>query len=572
MAEMTFRDRLKIAALSAERSQRSAIAQTLATWLPAWSVAPHPVDRLLIVPQDLRTADPSFWREIEHGQFGLAGSIAFLHGRSPFDIAPPTAAWERELHSFGWLRNLAAATDDDEARRGARLLASEWAIRFGGSKGVAAEPVVAARRLISWVSHATLLLEGADAATYEAITMSLGRQIALLASSRRDAPDGYPRLLTLIALMFAELSVAGQKRKLKDVEPTLVAELRRQILPDGGHMSRNPDVLVELLLDLLPLNQCFAARNRESPPQLVEVLARLLAMLRFLRLGDGMLARFNGVGAAAAAGLGTIVAYGDSAAALPSEARASGYARLARGTSIVVVDVGSPPALAVGGDAQAGCLSFEMSAGRHLLFVNGGMPAVRPPIGVPPRAPPPTTTRCVLRSSPPPSSWRSSVCGAPGWRCDSPTTSTGISRMSMAASRWKRATMATSAALGCCTGGTCSSRRTGCALRVVTVCTAASATSASNRMCRSPSISTCTPMSPAGCEPTRTMPSCRCPVASAGGSPLTAPRLPSRRAPISPAAPGRARRCRSCCVAPLSATARSSGRSSACARSRRRDG
>jgi uncharacterized heparinase superfamily protein len=374
MAEMTFRDRLKIAALSAERSQRSAIAQTLATWLPAWSVASHPVDRLLIVPQDLHTADPSFWREIEHGQFGLAGSIAFLHGRSPFDIAPPTVAWERELHSFGWLRNLAAATDDDEARRGARLLASEWAIRFGGSKGVAAEPVVAARRLISWVSHAMLLLEGADAATYEAITMSLGRQIALLASSRHDAPDGYPRLLTLIALMVAELSVAGQKRKLKDVEPTLVAELRRQILPDGGHMSRNPDVLVELLLDLLPLNQCFAARDRESPPQLVEVLTRLLAMLRFLRLGDGMLARFNGVRAPAAAGLGTIVAYGDSAAALPSEARASGYARLARGTSIVVVDVGSPPALAVGGDAQAGCLSFEMSAGRYLLFVNGGMP------------------------------------------------------------------------------------------------------------------------------------------------------------------------------------------------------
>ena len=80
---------------------------------------------------------------------------------------------------------------------------------------------------------------------------------------------------------------------------TLVAELRRQILPDGGHISRNPDVLVELLLDLLPLNQCFAARGRKSPPQLVEALARLLAMLRFLRLGDGMLARFNGVGAAA---------------------------------------------------------------------------------------------------------------------------------------------------------------------------------------------------------------------------------------------------------------------------------
>ncbi len=373
MVEMTFRDRLKIAALSAERSQRSAAAQMLSAWLPAWSVAAPPVDRLLIVPQDLRTADPSFWREIEHGQFGLAGSIAFLRGRSPFDIAPPTAAWERELHGFGWLRNLAAAADE-AARRGARVLASEWAIRFGSSKGVAAEPEVAARRLISWLSHATLLLEGADAATYEAITASLGRQIALLAGARRDAPDGYPRLIVLIALMFAELSVARQQRKLKDIEPTLVAELRRQILPDGGHMSRNPGVLVELMLDLLPLNQCFIARDREPPHELAEVLARMQAMIRFLRLGDGMLARFNGVSAPTAAGLGIILAYGDASAPALAEARASGYARLARGTSIVVADVGPPPPLAVGGETQAGCLSFELSSGGHLIFVNGGTP------------------------------------------------------------------------------------------------------------------------------------------------------------------------------------------------------
>ena len=41
----------------------------------------------------------------------------------------------------------------------------------------------------------------------------------------------------------------------------LVDELERQILPDGGHISRNPGALIELLLDLLPLRQAFAARN-----------------------------------------------------------------------------------------------------------------------------------------------------------------------------------------------------------------------------------------------------------------------------------------------------------------------
>ena len=34
---------------------------------------------------------------------------------------------------------------------------------------------------------------------------------------------------------------------------SLSAELDRQILPDGGHISRNPQIAVDLLLDLLPL-------------------------------------------------------------------------------------------------------------------------------------------------------------------------------------------------------------------------------------------------------------------------------------------------------------------------------
>ncbi len=215
--------------------------------------------------------------EIEHGQFGLAGCIAFLGGRSPFEIEAPNAAWARELHGFGWLRNLEAA-HDDEGKQVACRLAAEWAIRYGAGRGIGARPEVAARRLISWLSHGNLLLDGADAESYEAITSSLARQLARLSSSWRDAPDGHPRLLALIALNFACLSLAGHERQLKDVEASLAAELSWQVLPDGGHISRNPGLLVELMLDLLPLSQCFTARGRTPPPQLVEALARILAM------------------------------------------------------------------------------------------------------------------------------------------------------------------------------------------------------------------------------------------------------------------------------------------------------
>jgi uncharacterized heparinase superfamily protein len=374
MIDLMLKEGMRGVAVTAERSKRSAAAAgVLASRLLGWSLAGQPADRLLIVPQDLRTTDPSFWREILHGQFGLGGSIAFLRGRSPFDIAAPNPTWERELHGFGWLRNMSAAADDN-AKNTAQLLAAEWALRFGAGGGVAGEPAVAARRLISWISHAGLLLEGTDRTTYETITTSLSRQISLLAGCWRDAADSYSRLLALIALMFADLSVTGHSRQLKDVEATFAAELSRQILPDGGHVSRNPGLLVELMLDLLPLVQCFTARDRKHPQALLEAVASIMPMLRFLRLGDGMLARFNGMSIPAAAGLGTVLAYDDGAAAPLKEARASGYARLARSQTILLVDVGTPPPLAAAGEAQAGCLSFEMSSGSRLLLVNCGIP------------------------------------------------------------------------------------------------------------------------------------------------------------------------------------------------------
>lgn len=376
MAELTLKERLRKAALTVETGKRSAIVSAMAGPLKRWTEPKTPVDHMLIVPQDLRTADPSFWDEMVHDQFGLAGSVVFLHGRSPFEIDAPNAAWARELHGFGWLRNL-AAVDTDEARETGRRLALEWTIRFGNERrGTPCEPAVAARRLISWLSHANLLLEDADRDTYGAITASLGHQYAQLSRSWREAPVGYPRLLALVALSFAALSLAGHDRQLRDIEANLAAELAWQVLPDGGHVTRNPALLVELLLDLLPLSQCFTARDRSLPDQLGEAIERMLPLLRYLRLGDGMLARLNGVSGALAAGLATAIAYDDGSLAPLHEARASGYARLQRGDTIIVADVGRPPPLPLSADAQAGCLSFEMSAGKELLFVNGGVPGL----------------------------------------------------------------------------------------------------------------------------------------------------------------------------------------------------
>lgn len=373
MARPTLPERIRITAIAAERRRREVVSRTLNAPPFRWRRGSGRVDQLLIVPQDLRTPDPSLWLEMRSGQFGLAGSLAKLNGSSPFDIVPPSAAWERSLHGFSWLRHLQAA-DDAAAREAARLLAIEWAIRHANGAGFTWTPAVLSRRVISWISHAGCLLEGADETGYDIITTSLGAQLLRLSSSWREAPPGQPRLMALVALVLADLCVSGHDRRLPADLPLLVGELQRQVLPDGSHVSRNPATLVDLLLDLLPLRECFRVRGHPVPPELARSIDSMLAMLRFMRLGDGLLARFNGVGVPSPASLATVLAYADLADDPLDAAPESGYVRLALGDTVLLADCGSPPPFALAERAAAGCLSFELSSGSQVIFSNGGAP------------------------------------------------------------------------------------------------------------------------------------------------------------------------------------------------------
>src|SRR4029079_11926514 len=135
----------------------------------------------------------------------------------------------------------------------------------------------------------------------------------------------------------------------------------RQVLPDGGHASRNPGALVELLLDLLPLRQAFAARNVPPPPALNNAIDRMMPMLRFFRHGDGNFALFNGMGPTRSDLLSTILAYDDARGTPVSNAAHSGYQRREAGGSFVIMHTGPPPPMPASQEAHAGCLSFELS-------------------------------------------------------------------------------------------------------------------------------------------------------------------------------------------------------------------
>src|SRR5262245_31971231 len=232
MAGLSIAERARLSLLLGRRGVRNFAGRLRGHPLIRWNVLPSKTDRLLIAPQDLRTADGTRAGEIYAGRFAFAGKVVICDGRSPFEITPPTEEWAATLLGFGWLRHLRAA-ESGITRANARALVDEWISVQGSFHPLAWRPDILARRIMAWLSQAPLIVHDADDQFYRRCLRSLTRQVRYLRHTALEARDGVPRAQALIALTYASLCMSGQARHLRNAVNRLVGEMERQILPDG---------------------------------------------------------------------------------------------------------------------------------------------------------------------------------------------------------------------------------------------------------------------------------------------------------------------------------------------------
>lgn len=338
-----------------------------------WRYSGRTPERVLIAPPDLRLADPQIALEIYYGRYPFSGHLVETGGQSPFQVEVSDRGWQKSLHGFRWLRHMRAA-GTELAAANARALVCDWIAMHGGRiEDVAWEPGTTAKRIISWLQHSSVVLQGAELPVYRAFLKSLAVQIRYMRAMVSEMPDGKDRLRARIALAFAALSLPAPPTALRSATRYLGEELDRQVLPDGGHISRNPLVVLEILADLLPLRQTYANQAEAAPAALMGAIDRMLPALRFFRHQDGSLARFNGMGATIQDRIAAILRHDDIVGAPLLHAPHSGYERLSMGDVTVIADTGATPPVEVSGAAHAGCLAFELSSGRQHFIVNAGI-------------------------------------------------------------------------------------------------------------------------------------------------------------------------------------------------------
>lgn len=330
-------------------------------------------ERILFSPSCIWPSDPLVARDIYQGRFTFAGHTADVGRDSVFAVDAPSVAWEIELHSFGWLRHLQRA-DTELAAENGRALVDDWIGQCGRRIGGPAwDARACAGRVIAWIQHARFILQNSEHGFYRRFMGSLARQIRYLRSIAPGLCENVDLLHVRIALALSAINLPTSNVVQRRSAANLEDQLKRQILPDGGHISRRPDLLPELLADLLPLAQVYVAASKPVPSELVRAIDRMFPMLRFFRHASGSIAQFHGSGVGREDLAVAVLRHDSTNGQFTEQAINSQFHRLSSANAVIIADIGAPLSGSLGAKNNASSLAFEFSSGRSTIVVNAGI-------------------------------------------------------------------------------------------------------------------------------------------------------------------------------------------------------
>ncbi len=219
-----------------------------------------------------------------------------LNGPSAWVSAPDDdRLWLYNLHYGEWAVTLASAfrTSDDPSYRDALIeLVGDWIDRnpLGSEPGW--EPYPIARRLVAWSRVAVLLRADPVWQRFwsNKLASSLRSQARVLAHNlERDLANNH-LIADYRALAWIGLTFAGwpEARRFQELGlGGLLAELHRQVLPDGAHDERSVSYHAIVLQDALETWCLAAMANDRRAPRIAAFLGPMTRFLAAMRAPDG---------------------------------------------------------------------------------------------------------------------------------------------------------------------------------------------------------------------------------------------------------------------------------------------
>ncbi len=346
-------------------------------------------DNIARAPLAIWPSDP--WpSQSNYGQWLLSGLAQYPAGFEAGVDAFWSVAACAERHNFSWLYDL-KAMGGEQARKSARVLVASWVERYGAYKKrpktsrAFADNKVIAKRCMALLR--TYDFHGASATdSYQSLVSLILNQDASFIYKRLsgglvNVTGGRDYLLEAAALLNIALCLSADPDMTRDPKvmtwievatKSFIEALDVQILEDGGHITRNPEKLVEISRHCLDIRRLFSAVNMACPSEIQHGIDRMAQALKFFRYTDKNLAVFHGGQESYDKILDLILHQVGQNKKIVKSLPNSKYERLTQGRTTIMMDVGNAPPTPFDRHAHFAPLAFELSHGRDRIVVNCG--------------------------------------------------------------------------------------------------------------------------------------------------------------------------------------------------------
>lgn len=350
--------------------RHKATAYAYGTPLYQWTLGGQIPDRLAVTPPDPWPGDALAGRLMCQDVFSMKG--AQLPSRDGnFEPRGATPQWLDHIHGFDWLRDL-RALGGDLGRRQARSMVTAWMDRYDGWNETAWRPDLTGKRIAIWIALHDFFAASADDVFQTNYLASLLRQARHLSRALPGNLAGLKLLHGIRGLAYAGLAFEGRESWLEQALDLLDHESKRQILSDGGHISRSPAQLLEAMQIYIDLRSAMQTGGYPVPEFIQHAIDRMAQALRFLRYSDRNFALFNGTQEGDATLIDMVQTIANAQGKILKSLPDSGYERVAIGRSVLMMDCGAAPVWPHDAQAHAAPLAFEFVYGKERVFVNCG--------------------------------------------------------------------------------------------------------------------------------------------------------------------------------------------------------
>jgi uncharacterized heparinase superfamily protein len=331
----------------------------------------HPL-KLIAVPNDPIAGDPRRGNMLLDGKVSFRGEtrpIADLNFAKP-DFGRPFSEY---LHSFAWLRDLAAVATRAQATPVAEELMRRWLEAHADTVN---EPAWRAdlwgRRILFWTAHAPLILSSGDLVYRSRVLNTLARGARHIDRGAEKLAPGAARVAALCGVVTAGLLIPGGDSRRGAHEAALTKALTASVFEDGGSVARSPVAQLDIIMLLTSLREVYAARRLVEPPVIASTLARMVPALLGVCHGDRGASSWQGGGPVHGEVIDQVIQASGVRARPLRQARDWGYQRLVAGSAILIMDAAPPPVARLVEGGCASTLAFEFSDGPDRVVVNCG--------------------------------------------------------------------------------------------------------------------------------------------------------------------------------------------------------